>query len=49
MHEGDVRLAMASYKEGPRNVTRYGGVPPFQETQKYVKQIIDLWEQSPDI
>ena len=49
MHDGDVRLALSSYNAGPRNVTRYGGVPPFQETQKYVKQIIDLWEQSPDI
>jgi soluble lytic murein transglycosylase-like protein len=47
MHEGDIRLALASYNAGPRNVTRYGGVPPFQETQKYVKRIIDLLEQGP--
>ena len=48
MHEGDIRLALASYNAGPRNVTRYGGVPPFQETQKYVKRIIDLLERGPD-
>jgi soluble lytic murein transglycosylase-like protein len=47
MHEGDIRLALASYNAGPRNVTRYGGVPPFQETQKYVERIIDLLEQGP--
>ena len=47
MHEGDLRLALASYNAGPRNVTRYGGVPPFQETQKYIKRIIDLLEQGP--
>ena len=49
MHEGDIRLALASYNAGPRNVTRYGGVPPFQETQEYVKRIIDLLEQGPHI
>ena len=45
MHEGDIRLALASYNAGPENVARYGGVPPFPETQKYVKRIIDLLEQ----
>jgi soluble lytic murein transglycosylase-like protein len=44
MHEGDIRLALASYNAGPRNVTRYGGVPPFEETQRYVKRIIALLE-----
>lgn len=47
MHEGDIRLALASYNAGPRNVTRHGGVPPFPETQKYIKQIIDLLERGP--
>jgi len=47
MHDGDIRLALASYNAGPRNVMRYGGVPPFGETQKYVKRIIDLLGQNP--
>ena len=47
-HEGDIRLALASYNAGPRNVARYGGVPPFQETQNYIKRIIDLLEQGPE-
>ena len=47
MHEGDIRLALASYNAGPGNVTRYGGVPPFRETQKYIKRIIALLEQGP--
>src|SRR5262249_25623145 len=47
MHEGEIRLALASYNAGPGNVMRYGGVPPFGETQKYVKRIIDLLEQEP--
>jgi soluble lytic murein transglycosylase-like protein len=46
MHDGDIRLALASYNAGPGNVTRYSGVPPFRETQKYVKRILDLLEGS---
>lgn len=48
MHEGDIRLALASYNAGPRNVTRYGGVPPFPETLTYIERIIALLEQGTD-
>jgi soluble lytic murein transglycosylase-like protein len=41
-HRGNVRLALASYNAGPTAVARYGNVPPFRETQRYVKQITGL-------
>ena len=43
--DGSVALALAAYHAGASKVDKYGGIPPYPDTQKYVAEVIRLYRR----
>lgn len=43
---GSVELALAAYNAGPASVEQYGGIPPFPETQEFVRRVLVYWNRN---
>ena len=44
-YDGDLELALAAYHAGPGTIDRFGGFPPYRETEAYVGRVLKLYSE----
>jgi soluble lytic murein transglycosylase-like protein len=44
-YNNNMDLALAAYNAGPENVEAYNGVPPFPETETFIKRVLDYYDK----
>jgi len=44
-YDGDLPLTLAAYNAGGRAIRKFGGIPPYPETRRYVKKVLELARQ----
>ena len=44
-YDGDLVLTLAAYSAGPGAVQKYGGMPPYETTQRYVRMVVNEYQK----